>query len=305
MTPVILSAGDLSVHILTLGAIVQDVRLRGVDFSLTCGCSSLTEYQGACRLHGALIGPIANRISNARVKIESMMHELERNQDGRIHLHSGKDGTHLQDWTIVTQSDDAVTLELALPDGMCGLPGHRVIRATYQVSAPACLTLDITGTSDTDTMMNFANHSYWNLDGSNEWSGHHLKINADRYLPITDDATPTGDIADVTGTQMDLRSGRAVRSGTDVFDHNFCLSDMRTELRDVLELTGQNGLRMIMATTEPGLQIYDGRGTPTPYQGLAIEAQCWPDAPNNRKFPSIKLAAGDTYHQTTSWRFER
>ncbi|MEN8894652.1 MAG: aldose epimerase family protein [Yoonia sp.] len=305
MTPVILSAGDLSVHILTLGAIVQDVRLRGVDFSLTCGCSSLTEYQGACRLHGALIGPIANRISNARVKIESMMHELERNQDGRIHLHSGKDGTHLQDWTIVTQSDDAVTLELALPDGMCGLPGHRVIRATYQVSAPACLTLDITGTSDTDTMMNFANHSYWNLDGSNEWSGHHLKINADCYLPITDDATPTGNIADVTGTQMDLRSGRAVHSGTDVFDHNFCLSDMRTELRDVLELTGQNGLRMIMATTEPGLQIYDGRGTPTPYQGLAIEAQCWPDAPNNRKFPSIKLAAGDTYHQTTSWRFER
>ncbi|MEN9011905.1 MAG: aldose epimerase family protein [Yoonia sp.] len=305
MTPVILSAGDLSVHILTLGAIVQDVRLRGVDFSLTCGCSSLIEYQGACRLHGALIGPIANRISNARVKIESMMHELERNQDGRIHLHSGKDGTHLQDWTIVTQSDDAVTLELALPDGMCGLPGHRVIRATYQVSAPACLTLDITGTSDTDTMMNFANHSYWNLDGSNEWSGHHLKINADCYLPITDDATPTGNIADVTGTQMDLRSGRAVHSGTDVFDHNFCLSDMRTELRDVLELTGQNGLRMIMATTEPGLQIYDGRGTPTPYQGLAIEAQCWPDAPNNRKFPSIKLAAGDTYHQTTSWRFER
>ena len=35
MTPVILTAGDLTVHVLTWGAIVQDVRLRGVDERLT------------------------------------------------------------------------------------------------------------------------------------------------------------------------------------------------------------------------------------------------------------------------------
>jgi aldose 1-epimerase len=61
---------------------------------------------------------------------------------------------------------------------------------------------------------------------------------------------------------------------------------------------------MTMATTETGIQIYDGRRLPMPYSALAIEAQGWPDAPNHRGFPSIRLKAGETYAQTTSWRFE-
>jgi len=144
MTSIVLTAGDLTVHILTWGAVVQDVRLAGVDHNLTCAPDALSDYQGDWCHHGALIGPIVNRISNARVKIDGMMHELERNQDGRIHLHSGKHGTHRQNWTVVDQTDTAVTLEIKLPDGMCGLPGNRVVRATYTVSAPANLLMEIT-----------------------------------------------------------------------------------------------------------------------------------------------------------------
>lgn len=305
MTPIILTAGDLKVNILTWGALVQDVRLAGVDHSLTCAPDALSDYKGDWRYHGALIGPIVNRISNARVKIDGMMHELERNQDGRIHLHSGKHGTHRQNWTVVDQTDTAVTLEIKLPDGMCGLPGNRVVRATYTVSAPGNLLMKITGTTDVNTVMSFANHSYWNLDGTDDWSGHHLQIAADRFLPCTADNYPTGDIADVTDTTMDFRTSRQVAVGADQFDNNFCLSDTRLPLRDVLTLTGVSGVRMTLATTETGVQIYDGRDTPHPFEALAIEAQSWPDAPNNRKFPSIRLPKGDTYEQTTQWRFAR
>lgn len=305
MTPIILTAGDLTVHILTLGAVVQDVRLAGVEHNLTCAPDALSDYQGDWRYHGALIGPVVNRISNARVKIDGMMHELERNQDGRIHLHSGKSGTHRQDWTVVDQTDDTVTLEIKLPDGMCGLPGNRVVRATYTVSTPANLTMDITGTTDADTVMSFANHSYWNLDGAADWSGHHLQIAADRFLPCTVDNCPTGEIAHVTDTSMDFRTSRQVEVGTDHFDNNFCLSDTRLPLRDVLTLSGMLGVQMTLATTEAGVQIFDGRDTPHPFEALAIEAQSWPDAPNNRKFPSIRLLEGATYEQTTQWRFSR
>lgn len=305
MTSIVLTAGDLTVHILTWGAVVQDVRLAGVDHSLTCAPEALSDYQGDWCHHGALIGPIVNRISNARVKIDGMMHELERNQDGRIHLHSGKHGTHRQNWTVVDQTDTALTLEIKLPDGMCGLPGNRVVRVTYTVSAPANLLMEITGTTDADTVMSFANHSYWNLDGTDDWSGHHLQIAADRFLPCTVDNYPTGDIADVTGTPMDFRTPRQVGVGNDHFDHNFCLSDTRLPLRDALTLTGVSGVRMTLATTETGVQIYDGRDTPHKFEALAIEAQSWPDAPNNRKFPSIRLPKGDTYEQTTQWRFTR
>ncbi|MDG1867221.1 MAG: galactose mutarotase [Yoonia sp.] len=306
MTPVTISAGDLTVTVLTWGAAVRAVHLRDVAHNLTCTPDDPADYLTDCPYHGTLIGPIANRISNARVKIGGMMHELERNQDGLIHLHSGKGGTHLQDWSIIDQSAETVTLALRLPDGMCGLPGNRMIHAAYRVTAPATLTLTIDGTTDDPTIMNFANHSYWNLDGGTTWDSHILQIDADSYLPINADGTPTGDVVPVDDTAFDFRAGgRALSTQTDVFDNNLCLSKVRMAQRDVATLTGRNGLRMTMATTEPGLQIYDGRDVPNPRHGIAIEAQGWPDAPNHRGFPSIKVTPDAPYQQTTSWKFNR
>jgi aldose 1-epimerase len=77
----------------------------------------------------------------------------------------------------------------------------------------------------------------------------------------------------------------------------------------VLWLTGTSGLTMTIATTEPGIQVYDGRAAMRPghgpYEGLAIEAQNWPDAPNHPGFPSIELKPGETYRQVTEWRFTK
>ncbi|MDO7624556.1 MAG: aldose epimerase family protein [Yoonia sp.] len=299
-----LEAGDLKVAILTLGAALHEVRLAGVDYNLTAGTDDVLAYAGDWRYHGTIIGPIANRISTAQVKIEGMMHELERNQDGRIHLHSGKDATHFQVWSVVEQSASSVTLETILGDGLCGLPGKRTIRAVYTVTAPATLTLSLTGTSDADTMMNLAQHGYWNMDGSEDWTGHRMHIAANHYLPTDADACPTGETAEVSDSLMDLRDGPEIASRTHIFDHNFCTATTKQDLRDVVTLTGTRGVKMTMATTETGIQIYDGRRLPMPYSALAIEAQGWPDAPNHRGFPSIRLKAGETYAQTTSWRFE-
>lgn len=299
-----LKAGDLSVDILTLGAILHNVRLKGVDYNLTRGTDDITAYADEWRYHGSIIGPIANRISNARVKIDGMMHELERNQGGHIHLHSGKDATHFHIWEITAQSENSVTLALTLPDGMCGLPGKREITATYTVSAPATLTLALSGNSDADTMMNFAQHGYWNMDGTDNWTGHSLKIAADHYLPTDASACPTGEIADVVGSIFDLRHGPTIDSKSHAFDNNFCLSKEPQPLRDVVWLRGTTGVKMTMATTETGIQVFDGRSAPADYSALAIEAQSWPDAPNHRGFPSIRLRAGQPYTQTTTWRFE-
>ena len=304
---VILSAGDLTVHILTWGATVQDVRLRGVPHSLTLGSGEIADYEGAMCHHGSLIGPVANRIGTARIKLDGMMYELERNQDGRIHLHSGAEAAHRRNWTIAEQSESHVTLTCALRDGACGLPGNRVISVTYRIAAPATLTMDISGTTDATTVMNFANHSFWNLDGSDTWAGHTLQIHADRYLPTDADNVPTGEITDVTDTPMDFRTPRKMDRATDHFDHNLCLSDTDQPLRDVVTLAGSSGVTLTMATTTPGLQIFDNRSPARPgrqaYEGLVFEAQHWPDAPNNPAFPSITLRPDETYTQTTTWTF--
>ncbi len=302
-----LSNGDLTVSILTWGAVVQDVRLAGIGRSLTLGSDRLSDYEGDMRYHGSLIGPIANRISTARVLIDGMMYELERNQDGRIHLHSGADSTLLQVWEVVETSDIAVTLECKLIDGQCGLPGNRVIRATYAITGDLTLSLKINGTTDAATLMNFANHSYWNFDGTGDWSGHRLQILADEYLPTTQDDYPTGDVADVEGDPLDFRAARVIAPKNPPLDNNFCLSAEPQPLRQVLTLTGASGVGMNVATDQTGIQVYDGRDAIRPgksnYEGLAVEAQGWPDAPTHRGFPSIKVTPDAPYRQHTEWTF--
>ena len=101
--------------------------------------------------------------------------------------------------------------------------------------------MDVTATTDALTLFNVANHGYWNMDGSDTWAGHQMRIAADRYLPVTPDFCPTGEIAPVDGSIFDLREMREIVPGTDIYDHNFCLSDGPQPLRDVLWLRGKSG----------------------------------------------------------------
>lgn len=306
---IVLSAGELTVALLTRGAVIQSVRLAGVAHDLTHGSDSLADYEGPMRYHGALIGPVVNRISGGEAVIAGQRHEFEKNQGGRHTLHCGAAGTMGKVWDVAETGPAHAVLALDLPDGEGGFPGNRRVTARFAVAPPATLTLRVTCTTDAPTILNFANHSYWNLDGADRWDGHWLRVAADRYLPTTGAFIPTGEIRDVTGTDMDLRQGKAVSAHHPDFDTNYCLSDTRQPLRDVMWLRGQSGVQLTMATTSPGLQIYDGRNAirpgKAPFEGLAFEAQYWPDATNNPTFPSIELPAGGVYDETTQWRFSR
>ena len=301
--------GDgLTVSVLTWGAVVQGVWLEGVPYSLTLGSERLADYEGAMRYHGSLIGPVVNRIGGARAVVGGRELRLEANQDGRHCLHSGSAGTHLKVWRLVEATEDGLRLELDLADGEGGFPGNRRVAATWRVEG-ASLHLHVLVTTDAVTPVNFANHSYWNLDGGETWAGHRLWVDAARYLPTTADFTPTGEVRDVAAGGMDFRVARRVEPGVPAFDTCFCLADGRRELREVLRLTGSSGVGLSVATTEAGVQVYDARDARRPgrgaYEGLAVEAQGWPDAPNHAGFPSVALAPGEEYRQHTVWRFSR
>lgn len=301
--------GGLTVSILTLGALIHGVWLDGVEYNLTLNSDSLADYAAGMHHFGTLIGPVVNRLSDGKAMIAGRVHRFETNQEGRHTLHGGRAGTQYRVWKVAEVTDAAVTLHLEMSDGIGGFPGQRRVTARYSIGRNRNLRLEVSVTTDQTTLINFANHSYWNLDGTETWAGHDLQIGADRYLPTTPDFTPTGEIARVTGTPMDFRSSRPITPGEPALDTCFCLSDKRQPLRDVLWLQGRSGVSMTVATTEPGIQVYDGRNAQRPgrgpYEGLAIEAQGWPDAPNHAGFPSIELDPGTQYRQETEWRFRR
>jgi aldose 1-epimerase len=316
---VTLRAGDLSATILTYGAILNDLRLRGVPYGLTLGSPEIRAYDhGPMNYFGALVGPVANRIAKARTVLDGETLHFEPNE-GPTLLHSGEQGLHTELWHIAALSETSVTLTLDLPDGKGGFPGNRTVTAQYSVTdhedAPATLDLVITATTDAPTLMNIANHSYWNLDGTPTTEGHWLQVHADHYLPVDAHMIPT-EITSVAGTGFDLRAGRVLRP-TDAqrYDHNFCLSQEDRKMNPAAVLRGTSGIEMRMETTAPGLQVFDAapigsgdmpghRGVPeVGFCGVALEAQHWPDAPNHATFPSIRLGAEDTYRQETRWQF--
>jgi aldose 1-epimerase len=303
---IVLAGGGLTAAFLTRGATLQGLWLDGVAHSLTVGLESVAAYEASGAYPGVIAGPVANRISGARAVVGGKDCRLEVNEGTGTNLHSGPSGVHARVWTLAELLSDTVTFTLDLADGEGGLPGARRLSARYSLTGSGALQLDLSAMTTAPTLMNMANHSYWNLDGSKQWLGHRLQITADHWLPVDDRLIPTGEIRAVSG-DMDFRHPRLLRAGAPGLDTNFCVAKARRAVTPVAELTGLGGVSMTLSTTEPGLQVYDGRGPivagGTPYQGLAMEPQGWPDAPNQTGFPSILLEPGETYSQTSIWTF--
>lgn len=298
-----LSAGDLTVDVVTHGARLHAVRLAGVPYNLTLGAETVAQYEGDYRYHGSLMGPLANRVKHGRAELGGVIYQLDLNdQTGQHCLHSGPTSTLVQVWQVVQATDTEATLALDLPDGLGGFPGNRHVTAHFSVIAPGTLRMQVAMTTDALTFANFANHSYWNLDGTPTWTDHRLRIAGDAYLPTSADLIPSGEIRDVTGTAFDFRTLRGSTPGDPPLDLNYCLSNERKPLREVAWLHGASGVTMAIATTEPGLQLFDQRPG---YGSLALEPQFWPDTPHNPNFPSVALKPGQPWEQITEWRFAK
>ena len=177
-------------------------------------------------------------------------------------------------------------------------------------------------TTDAPTIVNLAQHSYFNLDGSPDILDHDVRIFAERYTASDADKVPTGEIAPVAGTDYDFRQERPIRRMKDgsrvLYDLNFAVDhDRAAAPRPLARLASKkSGVVLDVASTEPGVQFYDGCmmhvAVPglggRPYgvaAGCCFEAQLFPDAPNHPNFLSSVLRPGEVYRQTTDFAFTR
>ena len=300
--------GGATAAIISWGATLQDFRVESVPHSLVLGSQDLAAYLGPMKYFGAVVGPVANRISGGQlpgIKQNGAPVQLEKNEAGRTTLHGGPNGFGERNWDIASRTADSVTLTLA--DQMrSGFPGNIKAQVTYQLDDQGALTVEIGGAADAPVWFGPAFHGYWNLDGLEDLSGHRLTVFANQYTPVDAELIPTGETVSVADGQFDYRQPQ--RPAPDL-DHNFCIAMEQGDMRPACVLE-TDVLTLTVETTEVGVQIYSGSGIETdPFlghgglsyganAGIAIEPQFWPDTPNNPVFPSSLLASGSNSGQT-------
>ena len=318
---VTLQGGGLTMHVITWGAVIQDLRLEGHSHPLVLGFESFDDYPLHSPYFGATPGRCANRIADGHFTLDGKEYQLERNENGIGHLHGGSDSIAKRNWDIVSVAPDRVQLAIMDPDGRAGYPGNCSITATYALLEHGVLSVVYTSTTDRPTLANVCQHSYFNLDGGEDALGHDLMLAADAYLPVDDRLIPTGEIRPVDGTPFDFRAMSPMDRQLDgqrvLYDHNFCLSPSRVEKRTVaIARSVTSGVAMEVRTTEPGVQFYAGAklNVPVaglegrrygPFAGFCLETQTWPDAVNHSNFPNAILRPGEVLRQETDYVFSK
>ena len=266
---------------------------------------------------GAICGRFANRIGRAQFAIDGLDYPLAANESVN-QLHGGPQGFSQRVWQARAGAD-GLAFKLTSPDGDQGYPGALNVHAVYRLEERS-LSCTISATTDHPTAINLTHHAYWNLSGNGAIHDHFLKIAAGSYTPVGAGKIPTGRLLPVAGTAFDFQGASAIgprfSSLPDGFDHNFCLSGARGDLRMAAQLYDPKSRRtMTLLTTEPGLQVYTAAHfgpelAAKPGQRLerfgaiALEPQNWPDAPNHPEFPPAILRPGETYRHRMVWDFD-
>ncbi len=306
--------------VMTWGAVLRDLTVphRGGQQRVVLGFANFEDYPAHSPNFGAIAGRYANRIALGHLVIDGESYQLPLN-NGRHSLHGGAKGFGKRPWALVSHTANAITLALRSEAGDAGYPGALTVLCTYRLAEPATLSVELSATSDAPTVVNLAHHSYFNLDGAPDITGHRLAIAADAYTPSDAESIPTGEIRLVDGTAFDFRTERPVglseHGAAVLYDQNFVLAKQRGPLTLAARVASPaNGLAMECWTTEAGVQFYDGHKVSTPVPGLGgapygaraglcLEPQFFPDTPNKPWFGDCVLRPGAVYRQRTEYRF--
>jgi aldose 1-epimerase len=319
------NANGLVAKITNFGATVTELHVPDKEGKLTdvvLGFDHLDGYLKGSPYFGSTVGRVGNRIARARFTLEGKTYTLAAN-NGRNHLHGGIKGFDKVLWKAQAKKGAAsVAFTYTSPDGEEGYPGKLDVTVVMTLSDANELRLDYTAVTDKPTPVNLTNHSYFNLAGAGDVLSHDLMLAADGFTASDAELIPTGEIKPVKGTPLDFTTAKPIgsrfsglKSNPVGYDDNFVLNSGGKSLALAARVhESVSGRVMEVLTTEPGIQLYTGNfldGTLTgkggavyrQHAGLCLETQHFPDAVNQPKFPSIILRPGQTYQQTTIYKF--
>lgn len=324
----------IKARILAYGATLQSLVApdrNGKPADVILGYDDLSSYVDHPNFFGVTVGRYANRIAGGRFMLDGKSYQLPLN-DKTNSLHGGGNGFDKALWKIVSVKSGpvaSVVLAHRSADGDSGYPGNLDATVTYTLDEKGNLGIRFEAKTDKPTIVNMTNHGIFNLAGEGSPDGamnQRLTIPASAITPVNATLIPTGKLRPVAGTVFDFRTPRVIaeglRDGRDEqiifgrgYDHNFALDKGVTktpELSARLE-DPASGRVLEVLSTEPGVQFYTGNFLDGTFigkhshvyrmgDGVALEPQKFPDAPNEPSFVSARVNPGKPYVHVMIYR---
>lgn len=323
------NASGFSVSFLNYGATVRSIFVPDKDGNVAdviLGFERPEDYFDNPACYGCCVTPCGNRIGGATFTLNGRTYTLDKN-DGENNLHSGFHPLFKRIWDVEELSDQQIRFSIRKKDMEMGLPGNMDISVTYTITDDNALEITYRGISDTDTLFNPTNHSYFNLSGHN--SGEVLEqrvwLDSTAITAVNEHMLPEGEILDILGTPMDFTKERALGDGINAdfeqlkiangYDHNYILTIPEGEIPLVATLSDpKSGRKMEVYTDRPGVQLYTGNFISpedlgkgnchyAPRHGVCFETQYPPNAINVDSFPHPIAYAGKEVVTTTIYKF--
>jgi aldose 1-epimerase len=305
---ILTNSRGISLEIITYGGIITKLFFtdnKGVLGNIVLGYDNLKYYEDNQPFFGAIIGRYANRIKDGSFKIDKVKFNIDKN-NGNNHLHGGFSGFHKKVWTarsIKRKDSLSLILNLLSKDLEGGFPGNLETTVHYTLNNDNELEIKYFAKTDKKTIVNFTNHSYFNLGSSlnKDIFNHKLLLKANKYLEVNSDLIPTGKLLSVERTKFDFLNSNKLSSE---LDHCWVLDNYlkeKIELAAVL-VNEKTGRKIEVYTDEPGIQVYTGNNLDFKHKknsGICLETQHFPNSPNQPSFPSTELLPGEVYKSNT------
>ncbi|MCL2187894.1 MAG: galactose mutarotase [Defluviitaleaceae bacterium] len=319
-----LSNGNgLNVTVSNVGCAIISLKVpdkNGQPRDIVLGLDKAEDYLGKHFYLGVIIGRIGNRIGNGKFTLDGKEYRLNTN-DGKHHLHGGTEGFDKKIWNIDEATAQKIVFSYVSPDGEENYPGQLTVRCTYTLSNDNALRIDYYAETDTKTICNLTNHSYFNLEGFDAKNiyDHTMQINASKLTSVDESLIPTGAFYLVEGTPFDFNKPKTIGeviekagavNNTGGFDHNYVLNGTSPA---ATVTAPSSGIKMTVTTDMPGMQFYSGNfidgsvtGKGVTYQkhsGFCLETQLFPDTINQPNFPSCIVEKGKPVTSFTEFKF--
>jgi len=316
------------IEFINYGAAIKSIIIPDKNGSLNdivLGYNELTGYVKDEHYLGFTIGPVANRIEDAKFKIGRKEYQLEAN-DGKNHLHGGIKGFHKQVWKYDVKIENEfciVNMYYTHWANESNYPADLDVHIQYKIEKDFCLKVTISAKAKAPTPVNITLHPYFNLNqNANNILNHHLKVKSKQFTPLKADGIPIGHFENSELTACDLNE--AVEIGAHFkkfeaqlkkgFDHNLAIdesesnNDFQIELSDI-----ESGRKLEISTNQSAVQLYSGyylnieNGKGKKYYkkfaGIAIEPQMHPNSVNNPTFGNILIDKNTNYIHKTTYQF--